>query len=372
MLPKGQDVIDLLEELAPNSYAMEGDPVGLQWGNPELEVKGIIFALDFNKDVLQEAVAMEANFVITHHPYLFQPLTCLDLRRTEGNLLYRALQSQISLVSAHTNLDIAPLGVNHVLANLFALQKRSLLRETGKEKLLKLVVFVPEGHEDDVRDALSRAGAGWIGNYSHCTFQAKGTGTFLPREGTTPYLGDKGELNKVDELRLETILPARLEKQVLKSLFEAHPYEEVAYDIYPLQREADPFGLGMVGTLPGPVTLQEMALQVKSKLASSTLKVLGDLRGKVEKVAVLGGSGGNFIADALRNNVDVLITGDVSYHDAQQAERQGLSLIDAGHEATERPVVDFWAGLLEEKLRQKGFSSRVQASKSSAQNWQVV
>ncbi|NLC12091.1 MAG: Nif3-like dinuclear metal center hexameric protein [Firmicutes bacterium] len=360
-----------MEELAPSAFALEGDPTGLQWGDPDQEVKGILLALDFNKDVLQEALDSGCNMVISHHPYLFRPLSSLDLRRQETNLLYRALQHGIILLSAHTNLDVAPLGVNYVLADLLQLEERELLRVTGREKLLKLVVYVPVGHEDKVRDALGKAGAGWVGNYSHCTFQTRGTGTFLPGEGAEPFLGEKGDLNKVDEYRLETILPARLKNKVLKSMLKVHPYEEVAYDLYQLQNEGKPYGLGWVGTLPRKMTLSELAQIVKSRLAARQLRVLGEGERKVERVAVVGGSGGEFITDALRCRAEVLITGDIKYHDAQLAERRGLFLIDAGHDYTERPAMSFWARLLDKELRQRGYSVGVKSADAPAWSWSI-
>ena len=228
---KVQTIISHMEELAPVSLAFTWDNVGLVLGEPGADVKNILISLNLNDRVIEEAKKKDANLIITHHPLLLKPISNIRSDLPKGSLLTRMITSGINLYTAHTNLDIAQNGVNDALAQVLSLQKVKVLQVTGQEALEKLVVFVPPPHVEEVRDALSKAGAGWIGKYSHCTFQTSGTGTFLPREGTNPYIGSPNTLEKVAEERLETILPGYLRSRVLVALFKAHPYEEVAFDL---------------------------------------------------------------------------------------------------------------------------------------------
>ena len=359
MLAAGNDIIAMLEELAPPQWALSWDNSGLQWGDPDLPVHAVLIALDFNEAILDQALAQGVNFIFSHHPYLYKPLTGLDLRDQRAALLARALREGVALYSAHTNLDVAPRGVNQALGELLGLEKMVVLHPTVREKLEKLVVFVPDGYADKVRDAIAEAGAGWIGNYSHCTFQLSGTGTFLPREGSNPFIGTQGLVEKVKEYRLETIMPVAVRDQVLQAMEHAHPYEEVAYDLYPLSMEGEARGLGRVGELPGPITLQELALQCRDLLQPCSLRMLGDSRMSVKRVAVLGGSGAAYLTEAAQKGAQVFISGDICYHDEQQAWDLGLALLDAGHAATERPVLPIVADFLTEKIKDRGYKTKV-------------
>lgn len=359
MLATGNDIIAIFEELAPLKWALSGDNCGLQWGNPDLPVQSVLLALDFTEPVLEQALAQGVDFIFTHHPYLYKPLTGLDLRGRRAALLARALKEGVTLYSAHTNLDVAPRGVSHALGELLGLEKMEILHNTGQEQLEKLVVFVPHGYEDKVRHALAEAGAGWIGNYSHCTFQLSGTGTFLPQEGSNPFIGTQGLVEKVEEYRLETIMPVVVRDQVLRAMIDAHPYEEVAYDLYPLTLQGEARGLGRVGELPEPVTLQQLALQCREVLQPSSLRMFGHSEMAVQRVAVLGGSGASYLGDAAQAGAQVFICGDICYHDEQQAWDLGLALLDAGHAATERPVLPVVAAFLKEKLQHRGLKADV-------------
>ncbi len=360
MLASGHDIVKFFEEIAPPRYALPGDATGLQWGDLRREVGTVLLALDFSPQVLEEALEWGASFVFTHHPYLYSPLENLDLGQPRQSLVARAIKEDLLLYTAHTNLDTAPGGVNQVLGELFGLQEMDPLAVTGSEELEKLVIFVPAGYEDPVRQAVSRAGAGWIGNYSHCTFQVMGTGTFLPLEGTQPFLGREGSLEHVNEYRLETILPRRLRTRVLQALFAAHPYEEVAYDLYALENTGRAWGLGRVGQLEQPMTLGQLVQATREWLqVGSELRFLGDPGRLVERVAILGGSGGSYIDAAVEKGAHVLITGDIKYHDAQRAAEAGLALIDAGHEATEKPVLPAVARQLSPWLQRGGYETGV-------------
>ncbi len=372
MLATGNDIVNLLEEIAPLERSLEKDNCGLQWGDLRKEVPAVLVALDFCDKVLEEALQAGASFVFTHHPYLYRPLKNLDLRNKQDALVARALKQDLVLFSAHTNLDVAPGGVSHALGNLLGLKDMLPLCPLGVEELEKLVTFVPEGYEDTVRDAISEAGAGWIGNYSHCTYQLLGTGTFLPRQGSSPFIGNQGSLEKVKEYRLETIMPRKRRAIVLEALFFAHPYEEVAYDLYPLANSGETWGLGKVGRLEEKLSLGELGSLCQQKLQPSYLKLLGDPHKEIEMVAVLGGSGGGYLDYVLQTEAQAFITGDVGFHEAQKAERHELALLDAGHEATERPVLELVAKLLQERFSQRGLMTEVFTSGAKTAPWYLI
>ncbi|MGI5822577.1 MAG: Nif3-like dinuclear metal center hexameric protein, partial [Dethiobacteria bacterium] len=345
---------------------------GLQWGDLSRKEPALLLALDFNAEVLEAALARGISFIFTHHPFLYRPLQKLDGLNKREALVMRAIKADITLFAAHTNLDVAPRGVGQALGEILGLKKMQPLYPTGGDELEKLVVFVPEGHEDKVRDALAAAGAGWIGNYSHCTFQLLGMGTFLPLKGTNPFIGSPGTLEKVREYRLETVLYRRCRRRVLEALYAAHPYEEVAYDLYPLASRGMPWGLGRIGCLAEKISLRKLAQRCNKLLQPAFLNVAGDLEMAVEKVAVLGGSGADYIPAALQSGAQVFITGDLKFHAAQDAVMAGLALIDAGHAATERPVLPVLAGFLEEKIKLAGLKTKVVVLQEQSSLWQSL
>ncbi|MDA8233667.1 MAG: Nif3-like dinuclear metal center hexameric protein [Clostridia bacterium] len=356
MAVKCQTIINIVEQLAPRYLAEEWDNVGLQVGNPAGEVDKVLVCLDVNQEVAREAIAVGAGLIVSHHPLIFKPLKNLRRNNPQGELLYTLIQNDISVYSAHTNLDSAAGGVNQVLAEKLGLQDIEVLSSSYNETYCKMVVFVPVGHEDAVRNAMAEAGAGWIGNYSHCTFQLHGTGTFKPLEGANPFIGSVGDLEKVAEYRLETIVPQRAAGKVVKAMLKAHPYEEVAYDLYPLLNEGAAQGLGRIGRFLEAIPFGELVKKVKDSLEVDKLIVGGDLNRSVQKIAVCGGSGASLLHKALFMGAQVLLTGDVKYHEGQEMLAQGLNFIDGGHHATERPVVSVLADFLREKAQANKFS----------------
>ncbi len=369
---KVQTVTSYLEKLAPRSLALDWDNVGLILGDPTAETKNILVALNFNEKVLKESLEKEAGLIITHHPIMLRPINKIRTDLSMGSLLKQALINNINLYVAHTNLDIAEKGVNSALAEAFSLQKVKVLKATATENLEKLVVFVPENHIERVRDAISRAGAGWIGNYSHCTFQTSGMGTFMPLEGTNPYIGEKDKLEKVTEVRLETIISTAISRQVLSAMLKAHPYEEVAFDLYPLTNSGKEYGLGRVGELPQEITLDEFVSLVKETLDIDTVKVVGEGSIKVKKVALCGGSGGDLISATLRFGADVLLTGDLKYHQAEEATALGLAVVDAGHDVTEKVVIPPLVSYLKEKLAGGSYTNHVFSSQVNTNYWKFI
>ena len=365
-------ILDAMEQLAPHTLAASWDAIGLQIGSPEQAVDCILVALDVSEATVAEAIAEKANLIISHHPAIFKPLNAIRTDSVQGLRLQTLLKHDIALFSAHTNLDIADGGVNDILARRLKLEGARILRASSWERLVKLAVFIPDTHVEAVRQAVSKAGAGHIGNYSHCTFQAAGTGTFLPLAGTAPYLGEQGKLEYVSEYRLETIMPEPIVKQVVAAMLAAHPYEEVAYDLYPLHNQGTGFGLGRIGELAEAASLRKLAAEVRDLLGAGYVRFAGDPQKNIVRVAVCGGSGSDLIDDAVQAGADVLITGDIKYHEAQQALSAGLGLIDAGHFFTEKPVVDALAGYLQNYAALRNWKLRIVASTSEKDVFQAL
>ena len=339
MAVDAQWVMDAMERFAPHHLAEGWDNVGLIVGQPCCKVTKILVTLDVTMPVAQYAAEHHYDLILCHHPPIFKPLTALRTDTKQGEILALLLRHSIAVYTAHTNLDIAAGGVNDVLAAKLGLQDVRPLHTTYEDKLLKLAVFVPITHAASVRDAICQAGAGHIGQYSCCTFQTAGTGTFLPLPGTKPFLGQQGQLEFASEVRLETIVPHSRCQAVLQAMMAAHPYEEVAYDLYQVVNSGYKYGLGRIGCLPDSRSFSQWVEQAKAALGITVLKAAGPAEKDVRIVAVCGGSGASLINDAVQAGADVLITGDVKYHEAQQAADQGLIVIDAGHFATEQPVL---------------------------------
>ncbi len=369
-LPIGT-LISYIEALAPRRLAQDWDNTGLQLGSFDATVEKILVALDVDDAVIDEALSLGAGLIISHHPLIFRPLNSLRTDLPQGRLLCRALAAGLAVYTAHTNLDAATGGVNDRLAELLGLRETEVINVTARETYEKIVVFVPCGHEDNVRRAMAAAGAGWIGNYSHCSFQAPGTGTFLAHDGTNPFIGEQGKLEKVPELRLETIYPSQLRNRVVAAMLRAHPYEEAAYDIYRLQNEGRPCGIGRVGRLSSSLTLSDFCRVVMEKLDVSTLRVTGDSDLKIKKVAVCGGAGADLIKSAHYAGADVLVTGDLKYHEAREAAAAGLAVIDAGHDATERIIVPVLCDYLRAKISEGGYEAEVAASTVPTSPWRT-
>lgn len=352
---KAQVVISAMETWAPKRLAADWDNVGLQIGNPADDVSGVLVTLDVDEAVLAEAANSGANFVVTHHPVIFKPISHLRGDLPLGRLISKAIAAGIGIYAAHTNLDCARGGVDDILAAALGLAGIEALSATYEEQLVKLVVFVPRDHAHAVREALARAGAGYMGKYSDSAFWAEGTGFFRPREGANPYIGEEGKLEAVEEVRLETILPGELAGRVVKAMLAAHPYEEAAYDLYPLMNGGNSYGLGKIGSLPGEMSLGAVAARVKGALGIGRVRVSGDLEKPIKKVAVCGGSGASLIHKAAFRGADAFITGDIRYHDALEARRLDLAIIDAGHFATELVILPVVAEKLQQTLVGAGY-----------------
>jgi dinuclear metal center YbgI/SA1388 family protein len=338
-MPTIRDIADALEQWAPPGSAQSYDNVGLQVGDASRSVERAVLALDCTPAVVEEAERQGAELIITHHPLLFQPLSAVTTDDYESAVALRLAEAGIALYSAHTNLDAAPGGVS------FALAKRLGLTDVGfldgfDETLYKLATFVPADHFDAVRSALADAGAGRIGDYEACAFAHEGTGFFRPGDAANPHIGTAGgDLESADEVKLEVEVARWDLGGVLGALQDAHPYEEVAYDVYPVQQKNSRAGLGAVGRLASPESLSDFLGRVADRLDAGSLRYAGPDEATVERVAVCGGAGSDFVGQALAAGADAYVTADVKYHEFFEALGPDgvpqLAFIDAGHYETE-------------------------------------
>ncbi|TLS50358.1 Nif3-like dinuclear metal center hexameric protein [Paenibacillus antri] len=351
-----RQVVYWMESWAPPALAEPDDKIGLQIGSLKNKIERVAVALDVTDAVVDEAIARGAGLIIAHHPIIFRPLAAIRTDRADGKLIKKLLANDVSVYASHTNLDVATGGVNDLLADALGLTSTKPLKTSVVETLYKLVAYVPHSHADRVREAVFAAGAGQIGKYSHCGFSAEGTGTFLPEEGAAPYLGEPGRLETASELRFETIVPERRKAAAVKALLAAHPYEEVAYDLFRLELPGEPFGLGRVGSLPSPTTLKAFAERAKTAFGVPALRFVGDPDKVVRKVAVLGGSGRSYVKHAISAGADAFVTGDLDHHTAHDALAAGIALIDPGHHI--------------EQIMKAAVAARLNAH-AAAQGWDV-
>ena len=347
------DIVGLLNQLCPPRLAEDWDNIGLQVGDPAAAVSKILVCLDAEEIALQEAVRLGVQLIISHHPLIFNPLKRVTPTEMTGRIVFRAIKENIAIVSAHTNLDRAADGLNDWLAQRLGVIGVAPLEPPESGHYCKLVVYVPLSHEEEVRQAAFAAGAGQIGNYDRCSFNGRGIGTFRGQHDSQPFIGSPGKFETTEEVRFETILPVSLVDKVVSRVLKAHPYEEVAYDLIPLENKRWDIGLGRVGQLEQPVSLQQFAEQVKRELALPAVKMVGELQQTISRVAVCGGTGMSLYPAAIRQGVDCLVTADIKFHEAQRARAEGMALIDASHFATEQIMV----GELSKRLR-KAFSEK--------------
>ncbi|MER1986125.1 MAG: Nif3-like dinuclear metal center hexameric protein [Solibacillus sp.] len=331
-LVNGHEVIQLFETWSPKKFAcMQNDPIGLAVGTLNKAITKVLVTLDVTDEVVDEAIAAGCELIFAHHPPIFAKLSHLRTDNPQGQLFEKLIKHDIAVYAAHTNLDVAPGGVNDLLADALKLQERKIFDETYSEQLMKLAVFVPEQMADTVRAALAKAGAGQIGDYDSCSFTSSGEGRFRALDGATPFVGEVGALHTEPEQKIEVVFPQSIKNKILKAMLNAHPYEEPAYDFFTLDLEANVQGLGRIGKLAEPMTLRAFAEFVKVQLDVPAVRVVGDAERIVQKIAVVGGAGNSYVRQAIFAGADVFVTGDISFHVALDAKRDGLSIVDPGH-----------------------------------------
>jgi dinuclear metal center YbgI/SA1388 family protein len=339
-VPTLAEVTAALDALYPPALAEAWDAVGLVCGDPSATVSKVLLAVDPVPEVAAEAVAGGYDLLVTHHPLFLGGTTTVAADDPRGRVVHELIKGGCALFVAHTNADRAVDGVNDALAALFDLRDPVPL-EPVPERLDKLVVFVPEPDAEKVREALSAAGAGRLGDYDSCTWSTAGEGTFRPLPGAHPTIGSVGRLERVPEVRLETVLPRALRAAVLGALLATHPYETPAYDLVPLADLPSGAGLGRVGDLPVALPLGELVERVAAVLPATAWGVrgAGNPAYRVERLAVCGGSGDSAIGLAAASGAQAYLTSDLKHHRVQEAPA-GLALIDAAHWATEAPWLE--------------------------------
>jgi dinuclear metal center YbgI/SA1388 family protein len=349
------DAAAYLNQRAPLSLQGDWDNSRLQVGNPETEITGILTSLDLTAEVIEEALQQKANFIVAHHPLIFKGLKSLTGANEIEQLLLQLLENKIGFYACHTNMDEVKGGVNSQLAELLGLRNPKPLMPHPTH-LRKLTTFVPASHAEQLHQALAAAGAGNIGNYSHCSFQAKGSGTFKPLDGAQPFIGQQNELERVEELRLEMVLTAQQESRILKALHEVHPYETPAYFLQETLNNNPDTGAGMVGELTEAIE-PEAFLQKIAKLFNTRCIRHTRYTEPIQRVAVCGGSGSFLIDAAKASGAQAYVTGDIKYH-AFFGHRHQLLLADVGHYESEQ-----FAPLRLRQWLQEGFSGlRVEAT----------
>lgn len=335
------DWVALVDARYPERDAQGWDATGLQVGRPDDPVRRVLVTLDVTDAVLDEAAEQAADLILAHHPLLFRPLGRLTPATAAGHLALRAACERRAILAAHTNLDAALPGTTDPIVDLLDLRDVRPLQPLAPPdpSQVKLVTFTPHDATAGVLAAVSAAGAGHIGDYDQCSFQVAGTGTFRPSAAANPAVGQRQRRNEVAEDRVEVVVRRADLAAVVEALLAAHPYEEVAYDCYPLVAAPAGKGIGRVGRLPQSLPLRTVADRLATGLPSPHLRVVGALDRRVERVAACGGAGDGLIAAASAAGADVYVTGDLRHHPALDAATTGLTLIDAGHYATEAPAL---------------------------------
>ena len=331
---KIQEITALLEEWAPKDYAEDFDNVGLLVGNPQSKCSGVLITHDVIENVIDEAIRKSYNLIVCFHPIIFSGLKNLTGKTYVERIVKKAIKNDIAIYAIHTALDNQSKGVSYTLANALGLSNLQVL-VPQKNTLKQLTTYVPKQNFSALLDKLYESGAGVLGQYDECSFITDGIGSFRGNENSQPYLGQKMIREKVDEIQLNLIFKKHLEQKVIQALFENHPYEEVAYELYSIDNSNQEIGMGSVGELKKEINEKEFLSMVEEKLETKFLRHSAMSDRKIKKVAVLGGSGSFAISNAKKIKADAFITADLKYHDFFQAENQ-LLLVDAGHYETER------------------------------------
>ncbi|MCX8080497.1 MAG: Nif3-like dinuclear metal center hexameric protein [Bacteroidia bacterium] len=347
-MPKIKDIVQWLELKSPLALQENYDNAGLITGNLHDDCIGVLLSLDCTEAVVKEAIERKCNLIISHHPILFRPLKKLSASDYVTRTVVSAIKYNIALYAAHTNADNVMQGVNFMIARKLGLKNLKVL-QPKKGLLKKLVVFVPESHRDLVARAVFEAGAGVIGNYDSCSFNAPGFGTFRGGEDTNPFVGQKNTVSREPEIRFETIYPAHLEAGILKALLSAHPYEEPAFDLIPLDNAWNNVGSGLIGELEKEAEIEEWLQKIKEVFGLKVIKYTPANGRKIKKVGLCGGSGSFLIKDALKSGCDAFLTSDVKYHEFFDAEGE-MVITDIGHFESEKFTPELFKIWIQEKF----------------------
>jgi len=332
------EISKVLSNYAPRAFQESYDNTGLLVGDSEAECKGVICCHDLNEKIIEEAISGKCNLIVCHHPPIFSCLKSVLRNSEESRLIYLCIEKSISIFSTHTALDNQLYGGNYTTATKLGLQNIKILRPSNGN-LLKLYSYAPEEHIEAIKTAIHKAGAGKIGNYSECSFEVKGKGSFKPEEGAEPTLGSIGDVHYEEEVKFEVILTKDLQSKVLKALFSAHPYEEVAYEMIALENSNQQIGSGLIGEFSTPLETEDFLKLCKNTFKTGIVKHNNSPKSKIKKLAICGGSGSFLLSDAIRAEADAFVTGDIGYHRFFDSEGQIL-LCDVGHFESERFVAE--------------------------------
>ncbi len=345
---KIKELTTYIEQIAPLSYQESYDNAGLITGNPNDEITGVLITLDTVEEVVEEAIRKKANLIISHHPIIFFGLKKITGKNYVERTIIKAIKNDIAIYAAHTNLDNVIGGVNSKIAEKIGLINTKIL-SLGNEKLRKIVTFVPSEKAQKVRQAMFDAGAGQIGNYSSCSYNTEGTGTFKAGKNTNAYVGEKGKIHYEKESRIETVYPQALENKVVNALLKSHPYEEVAYDIYNVENIYSKVGAGLTGELSKAINEKDFLLSLKKIFKVDFIKHTKFLAKKIKKVALCGGAGSFLLKNAIASGADVFISGDFKYHEYFDAESKIL-IADIGHFESEQYTKDIFYDIVRKKI----------------------
>lgn len=348
-----------LEQFAPLSMQESYDNAGLLIGNQEQNIESALITLDVTNEVLNEAIAKGHKLIIAHHPLIFKGIKKLTGSSHVEELVVKAIKNDIAIYAIHTNLDNMYHGVNAKLAEKLKLTNLKILQPDGSQ-LKKIVVYCPLDYADALREAMFKAGAGNIGRYDHCSYNTTGEGTFRAKEGTNPFVGEIGKTHVEKEVKIESVVSSLNLAQVIKAMIAIHPYEEVAYDIFPLENTQTATGAGMIGELKEEISINDYLKKVKEALQAQTIKFNAPINRPIKKVAFCGGSGSFLIHRAYNAGADVFITADIKYHDFFEHLNQ-MTIVDAGHYETEQ----FTKELLYEILKENFTNFALQISETN-------
>lgn len=345
---KIKDIISEIEKHAPLSFQENYDNAGLIIGDANTQFKSALLTIDTTEDVINEAIKLGANFIISHHPIVFSGLKKITGKNYIERTVILAIKNEIAIYAAHTNLDNVYNGVNKIIGEKLGLVNCSILAPLGNQ-LKKLVTFVPEAHAEKVRSAIFDAGAGMIGNYDSCSYNISGKGSFRALKNANPFVGEVGEIHYENEIRFETVFPEHLKSDVVKALLMAHPYEEVAYDIYSLDNKYYMAGAGMIGELNKEIESSSFLNELKKVFKVPIIRHTRLLNKKIKKVAFCGGSGSFLLKNAINQKADIFITGDFKYHQFFDAENQ-IVIADVGHFESEQYTKELFYDILTKKF----------------------
>ncbi|MBI4649730.1 Nif3-like dinuclear metal center hexameric protein, partial [Candidatus Desantisbacteria bacterium] len=358
---KAHRIIKIIENIAPEYLEFPGDKNGLHVGSLEMDIRSVLITLEITEGVVKEAVNYKCNLIVSHHPFIFNPIQNLYFSDIKTEIIKQLLIKKIAVYSAHSNMDSSPYGINFMLAQKIGLKYTKPILPVKLSNFKKLVIYIPVTHMDKVRDKLLSMQLFETEKYSKMSFSCSGEGTFLPNSKASPFIGVPGHLEKVFEHRLEVLVEDKNIHNTLENVRKVHPYQEMAFDIYPVENFYHQAGFGLYGEIEEAISLNKFADQVKKNLNIKSLRVVGDMNKKIKKIGVISGSGADYIPYAKNIGLNVLITGDIKHHDAHNALEKEISIIDAGHYHTEK----FFKDIVYNSLKKnKDINSKISIIKS--------